>query len=132
MKLRIYIISYEPISTACFINGSHQCLYAYVARQRLGINVNAATNTQATIREFFHASFSIRSVSYRRRVCGSVVYPPVVARQRLVKSVPVATNNCWRSRVLCGRIVSMESRRLVLPRNSCLNFVSTETGNLLL
>jgi hypothetical protein len=46
--------------------------YVYVARQLLGIDVTPATNTQATTEELLAASFSMRSVSYRRRVCGSV------------------------------------------------------------
>jgi hypothetical protein len=52
----------EPISTAYFINSSHQSLYLYVyplivAKQRLGKNVTAATNTHATIEELLDASF---------------------------------------------------------------------------
>jgi hypothetical protein len=59
----------EPISTAYFMNPSHQsvCLYLYpaiVARQRLGKNITAATNTHATIEELLDASFSMLSVSY--------------------------------------------------------------------
>jgi hypothetical protein len=50
MKLGMYILALEPISAAYFINPFHQsvCVYVYsliVARQRLGKNVNAATNT---------------------------------------------------------------------------------------
>jgi hypothetical protein len=57
-----YIMALEPISTAYFINPSHRfvCLYVYppiVARQRLGKNVTAAKNTQATIEELLDASF---------------------------------------------------------------------------
>jgi hypothetical protein len=56
-KLCTYIMTLEPISTAHFINPSHQsvCLYVYppmVPRQRLGKNVTAATNTHATIEEY--------------------------------------------------------------------------------
>jgi hypothetical protein len=54
MKLGTYITAPEPISTAYFINLSHQpvCLYVYphiLARQQLGKNVTAATNIYATI-----------------------------------------------------------------------------------
>jgi hypothetical protein len=54
MKLGMYIMTRDPISVACFINPSSQpvCLYVYpliVARQRLGKDVTAATNTDATI-----------------------------------------------------------------------------------
>jgi hypothetical protein len=63
----------EHISTAYFINASHQslCLYvsvyvsSIVARQRLGKKVIAATNTHATIEELLDVSFSIWSVSYQ-------------------------------------------------------------------
>jgi hypothetical protein len=41
MKFGMYIMALEPISTAYFI--------PIVARQRLGINVTAARNTQAVI-----------------------------------------------------------------------------------
>jgi hypothetical protein len=61
----------EPISTAYLIrvNHSHQsvCLYVYpsiVARQRLGKNVTAATNTRERVEDLLDASFSIQSVSY--------------------------------------------------------------------
>jgi hypothetical protein len=67
MKIYVYIMTSEPISTAYFINPSHQsaCLYVYppivtkqrlcknpsiVARQRLGKNVTVATNTYANNR----------------------------------------------------------------------------------
>jgi hypothetical protein len=63
----------ESISSAYFINPSHQsvCLYVYppsIARQRIGKNVTVATNTHATIEELLDASFSMRSVSYQRKV----------------------------------------------------------------
>jgi hypothetical protein len=59
MKLGIVHIgnmASEPISTTYFINPSHQsvCLWVYpliVARERLGIYVSEATNTQATIED---------------------------------------------------------------------------------
>jgi hypothetical protein len=75
-------MAHEPISTAYFINPSHQsvCLYVYpliVARQRLGKNVTAATNTHATIEELLDASFSIRSVSYQRNV-GDQFFPELL------------------------------------------------------
>jgi hypothetical protein len=63
----------EPVSTAYFINPSHQsvCLYVYphiFVRQRLGKNVTVATNTHATIEELMNALFSMWSVSYQRKV----------------------------------------------------------------
>jgi hypothetical protein len=54
IKLGIYILAPEPISTAYFINPSHHSVSLYVyplifARQRLGKNVTAATNIHASI-----------------------------------------------------------------------------------
>jgi hypothetical protein len=73
----MYITAPEPISTTRFINHFHQsvrlyvCLYLYVptvAKQKLGENVTAATNTHATIEELLGASFYMRSVTYERKV----------------------------------------------------------------
>jgi hypothetical protein len=55
MKLCMYIMTTEPISTAYFINLFHQsvCLYVYsliVARQRLGKNTSAGTYTRSNRR----------------------------------------------------------------------------------
>jgi hypothetical protein len=72
----------EPISTAYFINPSHQSVYVYplivarellgknppiVATQRLGKNVAAAKNTHTAIEELLDASFSKRSVTYQAK-----------------------------------------------------------------
>jgi hypothetical protein len=57
------------------------CTLLVVARQRHGIHVPAATNTQNK-QGIAGTSFSVRSVSYQRIVYGSV-YPPIVARQWL-------------------------------------------------
>jgi hypothetical protein len=65
-----------------------------VAKQRLGKHVPTVTNN-------FGASFSIRSVSYQRRINVSV-YPLMVAKQRLGKHVLAAKKNCWRRRSLYG------------------------------
>jgi hypothetical protein len=52
MKLGTYIMALEHISTAYFINLSHQSVSVYVfsavAKQRMGKNITAATNTHAT------------------------------------------------------------------------------------
>jgi hypothetical protein len=63
-----YILTTEPISTAYFINPTHQsvCLYVYPTifdRQRLGKNFTSATNTHATIDKLLDASFSMRFLS---------------------------------------------------------------------
>jgi hypothetical protein len=62
LNLFLWNLASEPISKEYFINPSRQSvrLYLYpsiVARQRLSKNVNAATNTHATIKELFDASF---------------------------------------------------------------------------
>jgi hypothetical protein len=56
MKLGMYIMAPEPISTAYLINYPHQSvfLYVYVVRQLLRQNVIAATNTHG-IEGLFHA-----------------------------------------------------------------------------
>jgi hypothetical protein len=79
MKLGMYIMAPEPISTAYFINPSHQsvCLFVYpliVARQRPSKNDTAATNKHATVAELLDASCSMRSVSYQSKV-GEKVFP---------------------------------------------------------
>jgi hypothetical protein len=93
MKLGMYIMAPEPTSTAYFINSSHQslCLYVYPsyrckATARLHVSLlavigNGSINTFLrqqihAIEELLDTSFYMRSVSYKRRVCGSVyVYP---------------------------------------------------------
>jgi hypothetical protein len=64
MKLGMYIMALEPISTAYSINPYDQSLRLY----RIGKNVTTARNMHATIEELFKASFSMRSVSYQRKV----------------------------------------------------------------
>jgi hypothetical protein len=76
MKLGMYIMAPEPISTTYFVNPSHQSvgLYAYssvVARQRVGKHIPATTNTCNNV-TIFDPSSSIRSALYKSRVCGSV------------------------------------------------------------
>jgi hypothetical protein len=66
VKLGMYIMANEPISTAFLISSFHQsvCLYVNlltVPTQRIGKDVTTATKTHATIEEFLDASFSIRS-----------------------------------------------------------------------
>jgi hypothetical protein len=69
MKLGMYGMALEPISTTYLINPAHQYVYLLiVARQRLSKNITAAANTHATIEEVLDASFSMRSVSYQRKV----------------------------------------------------------------
>jgi hypothetical protein len=94
MKLCMYIMEPEPISTAYFINPSQKsvCLYVYppfVARQRLGTNVTAATNTHAMeellARRFLRGPCRIRgkyTISSSQNVlfyaCGGVRLSPLI------------------------------------------------------
>jgi hypothetical protein len=55
-----------------------------------GHHVPLATNTR---KELLDASFSMRSVSYHRKVYGSVCVSG--------KHVPAATNSCWGRGFLC-------------------------------
>jgi hypothetical protein len=62
MKLGMYIMANESISTAYFINPSHQsvCLYVYthiVARQQIGKKVTATKNTHTVIQELLERRF---------------------------------------------------------------------------
>jgi hypothetical protein len=71
-KLGMYIMASEAISTAYFINPSHQSvrLYVYpfiVDRQQQGRNVTMATDIHATIEELLEKSFPMRPVSYQRK-----------------------------------------------------------------
>jgi hypothetical protein len=74
-KLGMYIIASEPISTAYFINPSNHslsvCEFSTIARQRVGKNVTATTNKQATKEKLLDAPFSIRSVSSERKLVTS-------------------------------------------------------------
>jgi hypothetical protein len=134
IKLNMYIMAPEPISTAYFINPSHHsvCLYVYTsyrceATARLSVFLrsvlgNGSVNTfsrlliHSTIKELLDTSFYIRSVSYQRRVCGSVYVSlldnnsvKMFLRQRRIVGGVV---------LYAVRVVSKESRRLVLPRTS--------------
>jgi hypothetical protein len=80
MKLGIYIIAPEPISTVYFIIPSHQsvCLSVYpriIARQLLGKHIPAATNTCNNSRTVGLIFFMVHVV-LKERVCVSVCVPP--------------------------------------------------------
>jgi hypothetical protein len=76
MKLGMYIMVPEPSSVVYYTSPSYQfvCLYVYhsiVARQWLGKNITAATNTHATIEELLDALFSMGSMLYQRKAGSS-------------------------------------------------------------
>jgi hypothetical protein len=95
MKLGIlvYIMAPAPISTGYFKN------------------VTAATNTYA-IEELLDAS-------YKWRACGSVVHPPSLLGNGSVNMFPRQQGITGGVIFYAVRVVSKESRRLVLPRTSC-------------
>jgi hypothetical protein len=94
LKRGTYIMTPKLISTSYFINPSHHSVCMHnpftFARQRIGKYLPAT-------KELLETSSSVRFVSYEGRICGSV-YSPIVARQRLAKHVPTATNTCWMCR----------------------------------
>jgi hypothetical protein len=167
MKLHVYIIAPEPISVATSsFSLISLCVYVY---PRLSLPGNGSIymfprqRIHAAIEEMLDTSFSIRSVSYQRRVYGSLRVPPKrwsegsQSRQTVKYSHDSrGTRNqdslCWRGsaaiywaalciplslpgngsvitfprqrRIVRGdfyavRVVSKESRRLVLRRTSC-------------
>jgi hypothetical protein len=136
MKLGMYIMAPEPISTAYYINPSHQsvCLYVYPsyhckATARLSVSLHSVLGngsvttfqqqrTHATIDKFLNALFSIRSVSYQRRVCGSLWSPLSLLDNNSVKTFPRERRIVGGVVFYAARVVSKESRRLVLPRTS--------------
>jgi hypothetical protein len=82
MKPGMYIMASEPISTAYFINPSHQSVYVYVYPLSLLGNGSVKTLsrqwTHATIEELLDASFTMRSVSYRGKVGDYFFSEPIV------------------------------------------------------
>jgi hypothetical protein len=131
MNLGMYIMATEPISTAYVINPFHQsvCLYVYpsyqckakcippfIARQRLSKHVPAATNTHKSRRTVGRACLwvclciplsllgnnSVKKFPQQRRIVGGIIF-------------------------YVGRVISNESRRLVLPKTSCLFMVYLTT-----
>jgi hypothetical protein len=116
----------EPISTAYFINSSHQSVFIcvfprIVVRQRLGRHVPVTKNTRNNIRVVGGVvSYKVRVISKESLwVClcipsslpgnGSVNTFP--RQQRIVEGVVF----------YAVRVVSKESMRSVLPRISCLS-----------
>jgi hypothetical protein len=76
----MYIMAAEPISTANFINPSHQsvsvCVFFIVARQRLGENVTAETNIRNNRRIFGRiVLYPVRVVS---RKVGDLFFPELL------------------------------------------------------
>jgi hypothetical protein len=114
MKFGMYIMAPEPLSTAYFINPSHQSVSICVSFPSILGNGSVYTfplqRIHVTIKDLLDASFSMPSVSYQRRLRGSV-YPHIVARQLFGKQVPATTKNSCRRRLLCGPRRIKESKQ---------------------
>jgi hypothetical protein len=113
----------EPIWTTYFINDSHKSVrqHVYFATKRLGKNITAATDTLATIEELLGALFSMWSVSKESLWVCQCILLSLLANS--------SVNTFLRQRGFIGGLlfvyailVSKESRRLILPRISCLCF----------
>jgi hypothetical protein len=75
MKLGMYIMASEPVSTAYFINPSHQSVSVYVFLLSLLGNGSVKTSPRQRIHAIEELlAFSMRSVSYQRKV-GRLVIP---------------------------------------------------------
>jgi hypothetical protein len=95
-------------------NGWVKCVPPFIDKQRLGKHVSAA------IMELLDAPFSMKHLSYQRRFRGSV-YPAIVSRYHLGKDGLNQRSMIKGVVFYALRVVSKESRRLVLHRISCLN-----------
>jgi hypothetical protein len=99
-KRDMYIMAPEPIETEYIINPSHYSVYLYMC-----IALSLLGN-------------------------GSVKIPLSSLGNDSVKTLPrhlmhkQQYNNCWTRRFLCGPCRTNESRRLFLPRTSCLVIVN--------
>jgi hypothetical protein len=72
----MYIMAPEPMSTAYFINPFHQSVYLYVYF-RVSLLGTDSANTFPRQRRIVGGVVSVRSVTYQRRVCGSVCVSPL-------------------------------------------------------
>jgi hypothetical protein len=115
MKLGMCIMAPQPISVAYFINPSHQsvCLYVYPRISFLGngsVNTLPRQRVHETKKNYWTRRFLWRPCSFKVECVSFSAFPSVVARQK----------KCWRRRFVCGQWRIKESRRLVLPRTSCV------------
>jgi hypothetical protein len=96
------------------------CVSLFSSLANCSVNTFPRQQIHATM-GLLDASFSVRLLSYQRRVCESV-YPLIVSRYRLGKDVPAAVKNCWRRRFLLNpcRIKSIRTRRHTSEARPCL------------
>jgi hypothetical protein len=102
----MYITGPEPISTAYFINPSHQnvCLHVYPLPLLGNGSIDTFTRQpiHATIEDCRRRRFLYGPCRMKGESMGLFVCPLIVAKQRLGKDFPAATKNCCGSRFLCG------------------------------
>jgi hypothetical protein len=98
--------------------GSAKCIPPFGVRQRIGKHVSAAANI-CNSRKNLDASFSMQSVSYQMRICGSV-YPLTLLCNNSVKTFPRQRRIVGGFVLYAVSVVSKEIRGLILPRTSCL------------
>jgi hypothetical protein len=125
MKFDIYVMLLEPISTAYFINPSHQsvCLCVYPRLSPLGngsVNAFPWRSVHAAIKELFGrvVFFAVRLVS-KGRVCVSLRIPLSLQGSVSIKTFPLQRRIVWGFVVCAVHVVSKGNRRLVLRRTSC-------------
>jgi hypothetical protein len=128
MKLGTYIMASKPISTAYFINPSHQsvclcvsflsflgkgyenCTPVLIAKQRLRKRIPAAI-IHATVEELLDAWVCGRCLCIRLSLLGN----------SSVKLYPCQRRNVGGFVSCMVRVGSKEIRRLILPRTSCIS-----------
>jgi hypothetical protein len=106
MKLGMYIMAPEPISTSYFINPFRLCVCMCItpsaARQRLGKHVLEATNTCNNRKVVDHVVFCVVRVASKDSLWVCLCIPLSLLGNGSCKHVPAAMKNCWRRRFLCG------------------------------
>jgi hypothetical protein len=123
MNLGMYVMARESISTAYFINPSHQCVCVslrIVARQRFGRHVPVAMNTRNN-RELLETSFYIRPVSYQGESVGLCV-PLSLRGSASVKTFPRQRKNCWTLSFLCDPCRIKEKQAISSSRNFMFSY----------
>jgi hypothetical protein len=136
MKLGMYIMATEPISTAYFINASRQSVSVCIsllslqgngsfkssppfgARQRLGKQVPSATNIRNNRIVGPVLFYAVRVLS-KESVWVSLCLPLSLLGKNSVKTFPPERRIIGAVVFYAVLVVSKESRRLVLLRTSC-------------
>jgi hypothetical protein len=118
MKISVYVMAPEPISTAYFINPSRQSVESpIVARQRLGKHVPAANNTCNNRGIVQSVDFyAVRVVSKSVGLC----IPSSLLGNGSVNTFPLHRASVG-GIFYVVRVVSKEVRQLVIDRTTCFS-----------